>query len=91
MTDPATDPVLSTNALVWPMLQAMKSLGHPAHISEIDAAVVEREHVSPEVKKSRTAAGRPRGLTIVCDGRAQSCGRWAQSTKHPIPMTVSGG
>ncbi|MDB2197612.1 AAA family ATPase [Mycobacteroides abscessus] len=51
MTDPATDPVLSTNALVWPMLQAMKSLGHPAHISEIDAAVVEREHVSPEVQE----------------------------------------
>ena len=50
MTDTATDPVLSTNALVWPMLQAMKALGRPAHIQEIDAAVIEQEQISPEVQ-----------------------------------------
>jgi 5-methylcytosine-specific restriction protein B len=32
------------------MLQAMKALGRPAHIQEIDAAVIEQQGISPEVQ-----------------------------------------
>ena len=50
VTDPANDPVLSTNALVWPMLQVMKALGGPSHIHEIDATVIDSEHIGPDVQ-----------------------------------------